>query len=309
MTEKEAEKRIQKLREAIDDYRYAYHVLDEAKISDAALDSLKHELFKIEQRFPDFITQDSPTQRIGGKPLDKFEKVRHASRMLSMEDVFMREEFEAWYARVVSLSGRERLDLFCMPKLDGLAVSLIYQNGQLTTAATRGDGAVGEDVTQNVRTVDAIPLKLRTSSDYSIPKRVEVRGEIYFPVKAFEAMNAQLKKEGKEVFANPRNTAAGSIRQLDPSVMASRGLSFVAWDLFADMGQKMIEEEWDLLRVLGFKPVPESMIARTVDAVEVRYKALQKKRDRLGYWIDGMVVRVNENQLYERLGVVGKTPR
>ncbi|TAL50441.1 NAD-dependent DNA ligase LigA [Patescibacteria group bacterium] len=327
MTKTEAKHRIDQLKEVIAEHRYNYHVLDKATISDAALDSLKHELYKLEQEYPDLITPDSPTQRVGGKPLPKFEKVTHKRSMLSMEDVFTREEFESWIARVQKLST-SLPTYFCMPKLDGLAVSLVYKNGVLVTAATRGDGNVGEDVTQNVKTIESVPLRLRLLTTPNPrkgawpprgftpslkrrgdPQYIEVRGEVYFPVKAFEKMNKELEREGKPTFANPRNTAAGSVRQLDSSITASRGLAFIAWDLDADFGQETMEEEWKILEDLGFRPAPESKRFDSIDAIENYWKWLQEKRDQLGYWVDGMVVRVNENDLYEKLGVVGKTPR
>ncbi|MBI5794357.1 NAD-dependent DNA ligase LigA [Candidatus Uhrbacteria bacterium] len=314
MTKAQASERINKLRQTIDEYRYQYHVLDKLEISDAALDSLKHELYTLEQAHPDLIAPDSPTQRVGGAPLSKFKKLTHARPMLSMEDVFTREEFEAWVARVQKLSTSSTF--FCMPKIDGLAVSLIYKDGLLKSAATRGDGKIGEDVTQNVRTIESVPLKLRAiTTPYpslkrrGMPNRIEVRGEIYFPVKAFEKMNRELEKAGEETFANPRNTAAGSIRQLDPSVTASRHLAFVAWDLDADLGQTSIEEEWELLRRMGFKPAPDSRLYKTIAEIGKHWKWLQDKREKLEYWVDGMVVRVNDNATFEKLGVVGKTPR
>ncbi len=318
MKKREAKQRIEKLKEVIAEHRYNYHVLDKATISDAALDSLKHELYKLEQEYPDLVTRDSPTQRVGGKPLPKFEKVMHKRPMLSMEDVFTKEEFEAWIARIEKFStSSAQSTYFCMPKLDGLAVSLVYENGVLATAATRGDGKVGENVTQNIKTIESVPLRLRvpaTSPSPSlgrkvIPKYVEVRGEVYFPVKAFEKMNRALEKAGEPTFANPRNTAAGSVRQLDSSITASRGLAFVAWDLDGDFGQQTMADEWRILEQLGFRPVPESNELLTIDKIMSHWLWLQQRREELGYWIDGMVVRVNNNQLFEKLGVVGKTPR
>lgn len=309
MTKNEALERVEQLKEVIAEHRFNYHVLDQTSMSDAALDSLKHELFQIEQEFPELITSDSPTQRVGGEPLPKFEKVAHARPMLSMEDVFSQDEFEAWLKRLEKIGGESAWPLFCMPKLDGLAVSLVYVDGLLETAATRGNGKIGENVTQNIRTIQSIPLALRSVSGKQIPSRVEVRGEIYFPVKAFEEFNRKLEAEGKPVFANPRNSAAGSIRQLDPAVAAARGLAFVAWDIDGDFGQKTKVEEWEILRQLGFKPAPESKAFDSVEQVEAHWKDLQKKRDGLGYWVDGMVVRVNDSDQYHNLGVVGKTPR
>jgi DNA ligase (NAD+) len=304
MDKKEAQKRIEKLRDVIETYRYEYHVLDKQSISDAALDSLKHELYKLEQQYPDLITAESPTQRIGGKPLPKFEKITHKSRMLSMEDVFSLEEFEEWFERISKL---ERVNaFFCMPKIDGLAMSLVYRHGVLEYAATRGDGTVGEDVTLNIRTIASVPLKLHGNN---IPDRVEVRGEVYFPVKAFNAYNKQLEKDGKPIFANPRNTAAGSIRQLDPKIAASRPLAFVAWDLIVDDGVKTAVQAFEKLNVYGFKTAPDAVLCSSLADVEKHWYALQKTRAKLDFWIDGMVIRVNDRDTFGKLGIVGKTPR
>ncbi len=303
MTKTEALERINKLKELIEHHRYQYHVLDKQMISDAALDSLKHELYQLEQQYPEFVTSDSPTQRVGGQPLKEFAKVRHEKRMLSMEDVFTREEFEDWHARISKLTDT-RFHFFCMPKVDGLAVSLVYEDGLLKTAATRGDGVMGEDVTQNIRTISAIPLRIKEKKG-----RVEVRGEICFPIKEFEAFNKKLVRDGEKPFANPRNAAAGSIRQLDPKVMALRKLSFVAWELVSDLGQKDMEEAWQLLKTLGFRTAPESKVLTSLQAAEDHWHALLKKRVKLEFWVDGMVVRVSERKVYESLGVIGKTPR
>lgn len=305
MTKTQAAARIKKLRELILEHRYAYHVLDTSTISDAALDSLKHELYTLEQQYPDLVTPDSPTQRVGGEPLPAFEKVTHARRMLSMEDVFTRTEFEKWRERLSKFSGRTQIDFFCMPKLDGLAVSLTYRDGLLQTAATRGNGLVGENVTQNIKTIESIPLRL---TGKEIPALVEVRGEVYFPQEAFDALNRQMEAENKPLFANPRNTAAGSIRQLDPAVTASRGLQFIAWDIDGTDVQTQ-SQAFEMLTAFGFRIAPHSQVCTGDDDVEDMWKQLQDKRDSLGYWIDGLVIRVNELALYKELGVVGKTPR
>ena len=314
MDKKQAQKRVEKLKEVIAEHRYNYHVLDKQTMSDAALDSLKHELFELEQEHTDLITSDSPTQRVGGEPLEKFQKVTHSRPMLSMEDVFTQNEFEAWIKRIEKIAipitnYQFPITFFCMPKLDGLAIAIVYENGMLSTAATRGNGKVGEEVTQNVKTIESVPLTLRTPKGVKLPERVEVRGEVYFPTKDFEKLNKRMHKEGRSEFANPRNAAAGSIRQLDSKIAARRGLAFVAWDLDGDFGQKTMEDEWKLMKEIGFKPVPESKLYKTVGDVEKHWHELQEKREKLGYWVDGMVVRVNDNSLYDDLGVVGKTPR
>lgn len=306
LTKTEAKKRIEKLRELISHYRYLYHVKDRSEISDAAHDSLKHELYELEQRFPDLITPDSPTQRVGGKALDKFKKVKHASRMLSMEDVFSEEEFKKWEERLAKVGGKKVQDYYCMQKIDGLAISLTYKDGVLETAATRGDGRVGEDVTQNIKTIEAIPLRLREIKK-KLPKTLEVRGEVFMSKKDFEKMNKALKKAGKKTFANPRNVSAGSVRQLDPKVTASRPLDFRAWHL-GDIGQKTQEESMELLKDLGFKTA-EGTHAKNRKEVKAYFDKTAKRREKIAHWIDGVVVRVNNHAYYGKLGVVGKTPR
>jgi len=301
MSKQEVSERISKLRDAINKYRYEYHVLDKLSISEAALDALKHELKLLEDQFPDLITADSPTQRVAGTALDKFSKIEHVKPMLSMEDVFTISEFEEWVKRITKLEEGKPQEMYSMLKIDGLAVSLVYVDGKLTTAATRGDGKIGEDVTLNIKTIEAIPLSIETTG------RVEVRGEIYMPKKAFEKMNAERAVRGEETFANPRNVSAGSIRQLDPRVTASRPLNFFAWQVL-DGQTRTQTEAVEKLHALGFKTSPGEL-TRTVADVESFYKKMQKQREKLDYWIDGVVVRVNDLDVFEKLGVVGKTPR
>ncbi|MFH1142559.1 MAG: NAD-dependent DNA ligase LigA [Candidatus Uhrbacteria bacterium] len=332
MTKSDVAKRIEKLRKTIQHHRYLYHVLDKQEISDAALDSLKHELYLLEQEYPELITPDSPTQRVGGQPLDKFEKVKHTHPMLSMEDVFTQEEFQSWHDRIKKLLGRDQFEMFCMVKLDGLAIELVYQNGLLERAATRGDGQIGEDITSNVRTIESVPLRLRVPTDSQLDRffqkhkgqvnsqeiqrivskqqgRLIVRGEIFFPVKAFEKYNKINKQENKKIFANPRNAAAGSVRQLDPRITAERKLDFFAWDLVEDIGQQRHDQEIEILEMIGFKANPEFLQTNQVADVAKYWQRMQARKAKLDYWIDGTVIRVNENRYYEKLGVVGKTPR
>ena len=306
ITKTEAKKRIEKLRKVIDEYRYAYHVLDKADISEAALDSLKHELYELEQQYPDLITSDSPTQRVGGKPLAKFKKITHASRMLSMEDVFSETEFLDWQQRLERYLGTPVHDFFCMQKIDGLAISLVYEDGVLKTAATRGDGTIGEDVTQNIKTIESIPLRLRETSA-KLPKRVEVRGEVFMSKKDFERMNKTLEKAGEKTFANPRNVSAGSVRQLDPKITASRPLDFRAWELDG-VEVKTQVEAIGLLQKIGFK-VADGVHAKSAKEVEAYFAKTGKQREKIPHWIDGVVVRVNHRKTFADLGVVGKTPR
>ena len=233
MNKQAATERLVKLRDLINDYRYHYHVLDESTMSEAAADSLKHELTVIEADYPDLITADSPSQRVAGEPLAKFSQITHSSRMLSLNDVFNTEEVLAWEERLKKLRPGAQLDYFADIKMDGLACALEYQDGKLVTAVTRGNGFVGEDVTSNVRTIENVPLQLRAPKGFQHLSvgRTEVRGEIIMHKKDFAALNKARAAEGKPLFANPRNLAAGSIRQLDPSLAAARPLRFRAYDL------------------------------------------------------------------------------
>lgn len=307
MNKVDAKKRIEKLKQVIEHHRYLYHVLDKIEISDGALDSLKHELYEFEEQYPEFRTPDSPTQRVGGTPLPKFEKFKHAERMLSMEDVFTKDEFAGWVKRLVKFGGERVEDFYCMTKIDGLAVSLIYEDGELVMAATRGDGKIGENITQNARTIEAIPLKLRVVSGIDLSSTINVRGEIFMGKRDFEKLNKTQVKLGKPEFANSRNISAGSVRQLDPKITASRPLDFRAWHL-GGLGDINQAEAMDILQKLGFK-VAEGARTKNEEEVEKYFKALEKKRDKLDYWIDGTVVRVNNAKHYKDLGVIGKTPR
>ncbi|MBD3359793.1 MAG: NAD-dependent DNA ligase LigA [Candidatus Buchananbacteria bacterium] len=309
MTKEQAKKRIEKLKKEINHHRYLYHVLDTQEISDAALDSLKHELYELEQQYPEFITPDSPTQRVGGKPLPKFTKVKHEVPMLSIEDVFSFEELEDWQKRIQRLLPKAEFDYFAEIKMDGLAITLIYQDGLLTTAATRGDGKTGEDVTQNIKTIEAIPLKLRAAKEIDLQGRIEIRGEVFMTKAVFDKLNKQQEKKGEKVFANPRNAAAGSVRQLDPKITASRQLSFYGYDLVTDLGQKTHQESHELIKLLGL-PINEwNQYCLDLQSVQEFYEKIQAKRESLDYWIDGVVVNVNNIELMKKLGVVGKTKR
>ena len=305
MTKSEAEERIAKLRELINDYRYHYHVLDESIMSEAAADSLKHELASLEAEYPELITPDSPTQRVAGKPLDKFEKVKHEKRMISLMDVFSREEISEWILRNEKLvEGGKIHEFFTDIKMDGLACSLKYKNGIFVQAVTRGDGLVGEDVTQNVKTIENIPLKIQDSSD------VEVRGEIVIFKKDFEELNAKQKAMGEDEFANPRNLAAGSIRQLDPKIAASRPLKFVAYDLVKP-DRPTWHEAYETLRQYGFKTSGEDRVFKAKEKRELfeYIDSLDEYRKTLPFNTDGMVIKINDRTVYEKLGIVGKTPR
>ncbi|MCD6422238.1 NAD-dependent DNA ligase LigA [bacterium] len=313
MSFEEAKERVKKLRRLIEKARYAYHVLDKPFMEDEVLDSLKHELYQLEQMYPQLITPDSPTQRVGGKPLDKFRKVRHEVPMLSLEDVFSLEEFKQWEERNRRILGRKvKFEYFAELKIDGLAVSLIYENGTFVLGATRGDGRTGEDVTQNLRTIESIPLHLRRESKYykkASQGRFEVRGEVYMPTKSFEKLNKERKKKGLPLFANPRNAAAGSVRQLDPRITAERDLAFFAYDIVTDIGQKKHHEEHEMLKDLGFPVIPHNRLCKNAEEVQKFKEYWEKHRDKLPFWIDGIVAVIDDNRIFEELGVVGKAPR
>ncbi|MBI4262626.1 NAD-dependent DNA ligase LigA, partial [Candidatus Uhrbacteria bacterium] len=338
MTKFAAKQRIEKLRTEIDYHRYLYHVLDRIEISDAALDSLKHELEQLETEFPDLVTIDSPTQRVGGAPLPEFTKVQHMVPMLSLNDTFNTEEVKEWETRLVRLlknnpspgrrgEGEVSGGYYAEIKMDGFSISLVYRDGILDHAATRGDGQTGEDVTMNVKTVEAIPLRFASSVPHDIallPEYarlissaltramkgvVEIRGEIVMTTSVFEGLNRLQEKRGEEKFANPRNAAAGSIRQLDPKIAASRKLDFYAFDLVTDLGQKTHEEAHLLARVLGCKVNPLSRYCADLDAVITYYQEIEKQRPKLPYWMDGIVVNVNDIAMFKQLGVAGKAPR
>ncbi len=304
MTKKEAKDRAVLLRKEINHHRYLYHVRDTQEISDAALDSLKNELQEIEQKYPDLITPDSPTQRVGGEVLPEFVSVPHASRMLSLSDMFSAEELLAWEKRNKKIVPSE-YDYFVELKIDGVAVSLIYEDGVFLRAATRGDGTTGEDVTQNIKTIESIPLRLQKN----IPGIIEVRGEIYILKKDFEKMNKERAKNEEALFANPRNIAAGSIRQLDPKIAASRPLRFFAWELTRGIQLQTRQEEYEMLQELGFPVPPGGVCCRSMKDVMKHSTKEEKKRLQYPFQVDGLVVKVNSLELSGRLGIVGKAPR
>lgn len=316
MTKSQAKERIEKLRKEIDHHRYLYHVLDRPEISDAALDSLKHELTTLEAQYPDLITPDSPTQRIGGEPLKAFQKVIHRLRMYSLNDVFSHEELQEWETRVQKLLGRTSSpEYFAELKMDGLATSLTYEDGMLVLGATRGDGQVGEDVTNNVKTIESIPLRLRldavknASLREKIRERVEMRGEVIMLRQTFEKLNMQLKKSGETTYANPRNLAAGAVRQLDQAVTASRQLHFYVYDIPTDLGIQTHAEVHALARTLGFKVVEHERIAHSLAQVFRFLEEIAKKRRTFPYNSDGVVISVNDIPAQRKLGYVGKAPR
>ncbi len=310
MDRQQAQQRIRKLREVINHHRYLYHVLDKQEISDAALDSLKKELFELEQAYPELITEDSPTQRVGGKSLKEFKKVKHPQRMLSFNDAFSKEDMQDWqtrFSKLLTEAQKNKVDFYCELKIDGLAIELIYKNGFLVTGSTRGDGNIGEDITLNLKTVEAIPLKINPPAGGK--KEIVVRGEVFINKKEFERINKLQKEKGLPLYANPRNIAAGSVRQLDPKVTAGRRLDSFAYELVTDFGLKTHEEKHKLLKALGFKTNKNNKYCKSLEDVLRFREYWLKAREGLDYEIDGIVVLINNNEIFEKLGVVGKAPR
>ena len=275
-------------------------------MSEAAADSLEHELSQLETQYPEFITPDSPTQRVAGKPLDKFQKVTHASRMISLADVFSESEIRDWVARNYKLVDRgTEFTFFTDIKMDGLAMSLHYENGIFQQAVTRGDGLVGEDVTMNVKTIQNIPLKLNLDNP---PEHLEVRGEVIIFKQDFEKLNQMQAKLGEKPFANPRNLAAGTIRQLDPRIAASRPLRFMAYDLVTpDLPTH--QEAYEFLRQIGFQTSGQDHVYTHLNEVFAEIKHLGQVRGDFLFNTDGMVIKINDRKIYSELGIVGKTPR
>jgi DNA ligase (NAD+) len=347
MTKKEAQARIEKLKKVINHHRYLYHVLDKQEISDQALDSLKYELSQLEKQFPEFITSDSPSQRVEGRPLEKFNKIKHEIRQWSFDDAFDEKNVRDFDARVKRMLNKElghpmskskrtsdvqvplqKLEYICELKIDGFKIVLTYEKGELKTAVTRGDGKIGEDVTQNVKTIESIPLKLEKEMD------VIVEGEIWMGKSNFEKLNKERKKGGEALYANPRNVASGSIRQLNPKVAASRKLDSFIYDIawIKEFGHPMSKskrtsdvqaqilstqkEELELLRKVGFKINPYFKLCKGIEEVINFWKEWQEtgvkgqaKKDKMDYWIDGIVIKLNEIKLQEALGYTGKAPR
>ena len=367
MTHPEAAERIAKLKDQINDYRYHYHVLDESTMSEAAADSLKHELSELEAQFPDLIPPDSPTQRVAGTPSDKFKKIAHTQRMISLNDVFSREEVEAWATRIGKLikeaspdlasgnleaaagaedvfAGRVRagsvadtvnstdgvrapeaniskatkqavhgIEFFADTKMDGLACAITYVDGVLTQAVTRGDGQVGEDVTMNVRTIESVPLKLRAAKGFEkfLTGRTEIRGEIVMLKSTFNRLNAENEAAGRPLFMNPRNLAAGTIRQLDPKLVAARPLTFFGYDLLRDDPEDVptYSYAYETIRALGLSANKRATTFTTLDDLMTFIDHWDEARQDLPFNTDGTVVKVNDRATYAALGIVGKAPR
>lgn len=313
MNKNEAAKRIEKLRNLIEDYRYHYHVLDESIMSEEAADSLKHELTSIEEQYPELITKDSPTQRVAGTPLGSFNSITHSERMLSLNDVFNEREVSAWHDRISKLLPENTdLEYFIDIKMDGMACALVYNDAKLSQGITRGDGFVGEDVTSNIRTIESIPLSLRDSKKYGelLTGRTEIRGEIVMYKEDFNKLNEERQKEGLPLFANPRNTAAGTIRQLDASLVSKRKLHFRAYDIIRqDSPLKTNKDVYLALSDLGFLVNKMSQICLSLEQIYAFSKTWEDQRLDLEFNTDGLVIKLNDRKLFKDLGIVGKAPR
>lgn len=313
MTQLPHSARAAELRELLGKYSYEYHVLDQPSVNDAVYDSLFGELKKIETDHPELITVDSPTQRVGGELKDGFKKIAHSKRMLSLNDVFNRKDIEAWVTRIDKLlPGREH-EFFADIKMDGLACALVYEDGLLVQAVTRGDSFVGEDVTNNVRTIKNVPLRLRTQKGFEqfLEGRTEIRGEIVMLKTKFNALNKKRAAAGQPLFANPRNLAAGTIRQLNPRLVADRPLSFHAYDILRDDEDDIPTNmfAYQVISALGIVRNQQASVFTSVGDVMVFIDAWDKKRDELLFNTDGLVVKVNDRFQFAKLGIVGKQPR
>ena len=303
-------KKIAELKKKINEHNYRYHILDEPLISDAAYDKLFRELEDLEKQHPELISNDSPTQRVGSAPLTSFQQVQHAIPMLSLENAFSEKEVLAFNKRIQERLHTEKdIEYSCEPKLDGIAVSLIYHKGQLIRAATRGDGNTGEDITLNIRTILSIPLQLRASN---YPTRLEVRGEVYIPKKAFQQLNDRLKEAGEKTFVNPRNAAAGSLRQLNPKITAQRSLAFFTHSVGQIEDGKLAPTHTAILdqfKRWGLPRCPQTQTAKNISACLAYYHKIEKQRPTLPYEIDGVVYKVNAIALQQQLGFVSRAPR
>jgi len=308
MEEAKAKQRIEKLRTEIDHHNYRYYVLDSPEISDAEYDEMMRELQELEVEHPQLLTPDSPTQRVGAAPVEAFGVVEHPLPLLSLSNAFSKEELDAWYKRISKMLEGQQCDFTCEHKIDGLAVALTYVDGRLTTGATRGDGLRGEEITQNLKTVRSIPLSV--NGDF--PPRFEVRGEVFLPKKGFEKLNRERAEEGLPLFANPRNAAAGSVRQLDPRNTTKRPLDIYIYMLGYAEDKATPPTHWETmeyLKSLGFKINPNNQLLKSIEEVEAYYAKWVERREGLPYEADGIVVKINQIALQERLGDIGREPR
>ena len=314
--------RYEELKEQVNFHNYRYHVLDAPVISDLEYDRLLNELKQLEADHPEWITPDSPTQRAGARPADRFEKIRHPAPILSLANAFGADDARAWFERIKKLDDRvEKAKFVVEPKIDGLSVVLHYRDGMFMQGATRGDGEVGEDITSNLRTVRAIPLKIPVGSEqdrqssrhpFQVPKHLVVRGEAFIPNKDFEALNKKLEEAGEKTYLNPRNTAAGSLRQLDPQLTASRPITLLVYQIVHSEGGKVPTSQWEILEYLKALGFPVTDVARRFNDLEaaIAYtETFSTGRDALAYEADGMVIKIDDLTLAADLGFVGKDPR
>ncbi|MFC2056603.1 NAD-dependent DNA ligase LigA [Chloroflexota bacterium] len=300
--------RIEQLKAQINHHNYRYYVLDSPEISDAEYDELMRELKRLEEKYSQFLTSDSPTQRVGVEPVEAFGVVEHPLPLLSLGNAFSQDELLAWYTRTSKLVANEQFNLTCEHKIDGLAVALTYVDGQLVTGATRGDGFRGENITQNLRTIRSVPLSVTEEA----PSRFEVRGEVFLSKAGFHKLNQKRAAEGLALFANPRNAAAGSVRQLDPRITAKRPLDIYIYALGPAEGRATPESHWETmeyLKSLGFKINPNNVLLTDIDQVAEYYKNWVEKKESLPYEADGIVVKIDSFDLQDRLGDVGREPR
>ena len=313
MTQHQPDKRVVELRELLNRYSYEYHVLDEPSVDDAVYDSLFGELKRLEAAHPELVTTDSPTQRVGNELKGGFQKVQHSSRMLSLNDVFDEAEVAAWVARMDKLLPGHTHEFFADIKMDGLACALVYQDGAFIQAVTRGDSFTGEDVTNNVRTIASVPLRLREARGFDrfLSGRTEIRGEIVMLKKDFMALNESQRKSGKPEFKNPRNLAAGTIRQLDPKLVAARPLTFIAYDLLRDDADDVPTNmfAYEAISALGLRRNVQASVFTSIDDAMDFVHTWDKKRHDLPFNTDGLVIKVNDRKQFAELGVVGKQPR
>ena len=308
MVEKSQIERIEELRDALNYHNHLYYVLDNPSIPDSEYDQMMQELVAMEQECPDAADPNSPSQRVGGEPISGFEQVAHDIPMLSLGNAFDKSDIENWLRRVRGLVDNEIFTLMAELKIDGLAVSLVYENGLLVQGSTRGNGTIGEDVTQNIKTIKSIPLRL--SGDF--PSHLEVRGEVYMPVASFTKLNEQRAARGESLYANPRNSGAGSIRNLDPKVTASRNMQIWVYSLIDNNGVHQPDthsQSLEYLKTLGFRVNPHNALCGSIEDIEAYHKSWIENRHNLGYEADGVVVKVNEYSAQNRMGVVGREPR
>jgi DNA ligase (NAD+) len=311
LSPEEARRRIEELREEIEQHNYNYFVLNQPTISDAEYDKLLRELQKLEEQFPQFKSPTSPTQRVGASPQTEFKTVKHSIPMLSLANAFSDDEVREFDTRVKKLAERTEITYVAEPKFDGLAVELVYEDGVFVLGATRGDGETGEDVTQNLKTIKSIPLKLRYPKDLPIPKRLEVRGEVYMEIADFRKLNEEREERGEPLFANPRNAAAGSLRQLDPKITAQRKLHIFCYDVGQTVGITFRTQE-ELLKTLpryGLRVCPIYKVCKDIDEALEFYREMEKRREELPYEADGVVIKVNDFGIREIVGEVSRNPR